>query len=160
MVASSSWACLSFSMPSSPFWLPPPLSLSRSGVPLGAKAIRRGGGRAPAEEQQADDRQQLSGGTLRGSLLLSTLGECRQRGRAGPWLFNFSRPRVAVKTRGHQREERAAEATDKREERRVCVFPLTVAAYPFSPTTSCPLLKVSIGHRAPPDVITIVSVCW
>lgn len=53
----------------------------RPGVPLGTEAICRGGGGAFAEEQQADNRQQLSGGTLCGSVLLSTLGEYRKERR-------------------------------------------------------------------------------
>ena len=53
-------------------------SSPRSGVPLGAKAICGGGSWASAEEQQADNRQQLPGGTLCGSLLLCTLGEYRK----------------------------------------------------------------------------------
>lgn len=65
----------------------PSTFLPRPGVPLGAKAICRGGGRASAQEQQADNRQQLSGGTLRGSVFLGTLGECRQRGWRGPCFF-------------------------------------------------------------------------
>lgn len=48
---------------------------------MGAKAICGGGGRASSQEQQADNRQQLSGGTLRGSVLLSTLGEYREQSK-------------------------------------------------------------------------------
>lgn len=54
------------------------LPSTRLGVSLGTEAICRGGGRAAAKEQQADNRQQLSGGTLCGSVLLSTLGESRK----------------------------------------------------------------------------------
>lgn len=70
-------------LPIFPFPLPPSTFLlsPRPGVPLGAEAICGGGGRASAQEQQADNRQQLSGGTLRGSVLLCTLGECREQRR-------------------------------------------------------------------------------
>lgn len=50
----------------------------RTWVPLGTKAFCRGRSRTSAEKQQTDDRQQLSGRTLRGSLLLCTLGEHRE----------------------------------------------------------------------------------
>lgn len=48
----------------------------RPGVPLGAEALCGGGGRALAQEQPTDDRQQCPGGILCGGLLLCTLGEC------------------------------------------------------------------------------------
>lgn len=67
---------LYFFFPDIFFFTPSTFLLStRLGVSLGTEAICGGGGRAAAEEQQADNRQQLSGGTLCGSVLLSTLGE-------------------------------------------------------------------------------------
>lgn len=47
----------------------------RSRVPLGPEALCWGGGRALAQEQPTDNRQQCPGGILCGSLLLRPLGE-------------------------------------------------------------------------------------
>lgn len=74
--AHSSHPFLCFSL--HPIRITPFCALLRPGVPLGAEAVCGGGGRASAQEQQADNRQQLSGGALRGSVFLSTLGECRK----------------------------------------------------------------------------------
>lgn len=74
----------------SPFFAPSAFLPSlRPGVPLGPEAICGGGGRTSAQEQQTDNRQQLSGGTLCGSVFLSTLGEWRED-KEDPIFFFFS----------------------------------------------------------------------
>lgn len=73
----------------SPFFAPSAFLPSlRPGVPLGPEAICGGGGRTSAQEQQTDNRQQLSGGTLCGSVFLSTLGEWRED-KEDPIFFSF-----------------------------------------------------------------------
>lgn len=76
----------------SPFFAPSAFLPSlRPGVPLGPEAICGGGGRTSAQEQQTDNRQQLSGGTLCGSVFLSTLGEWRED-KEDPIFFLFFFP--------------------------------------------------------------------
>lgn len=111
--------CLSFSIAHSIF-LPSP----RPGVPLGAEAICGGGGRTSAQEQQADDGQQLSGGTLCGSLLLSTLGEWKgQRRQCFLYIFYSLKKKNGLLLilspgvkKGQQEETKHVVETDKREE--------------------------------------------
>lgn len=118
----------------SPFFAPSAFLPSlRPGVPLGPEAICGGGGRTSAQEQQTDNRQQLSGGTLCGSVFLSTLGEWRED-KEDPIFFSFLffslfRAPDSVKTLRHQRKksgsstaEQEEAETDKREERDSIVF--------------------------------------
>lgn len=103
-----------------PYPLFPSVLPLRPGVPLGAQALCGGGGRPSAQEQQADDRHQLPGGPLCGSVLLSTLGkwwggreghtrrEGGREGGKGP-SFSFSGTQLSsdmsfspVKTKRHQ----------------------------------------------------------
>lgn len=119
----------------SPFFAPSAFLPSlRPGVPLGPEAICGGGGRTSAQEQQTDNRQQLSGGTLCGSVFLSTLGEWRED-KEDPIFFFFSfffflfRAPDSVNTLRHQRKksdsstaEQEEAETDKREERDSIVF--------------------------------------
>lgn len=107
-----------------PFFAPSAsLPSLRPGVPLGPEAVCGGGGRTSAQEQQTDNRQQLSGGTLCGSVFLSTLGECREekkRTKRTPLPFYFSplySGLLTLKTLRHQRKAQQQDKaeTDKRE---------------------------------------------
>lgn len=139
---------------------------------MGAKAICRGGGRASAQEQQADNRQQLSGGTLCGRVLLSALGECRERRLKGAVIV-LLRPPITVKTptlvrrkgcRAEQEEAEQLVETDRREKQAsggnpiVCVFTLTVVNRPRQ-SFHHHLWTFFGGHQTPlpHDIIAIVS---
>lgn len=158
-----------------------PLPSPRPGVPLGAKAICRGGGRASAQEQQADGRRHLSGGTLRGSVLLGTLGEYRKqrkRTKRSMFLFyfwpcscqknlNIGKRKIWPAERTRKRQQSVK--TDKRRGaagwRRIhCVgmFTLTVLSYPCQSFHHhlWTFLKVGIGLPTPMTSSLLSLYCW
>lgn len=145
-----------------PTFLPSP----RPGVPLGTKAICRGGGRASAQEQQADDGQQLSGGTLRGSVFLSTLGEYRKERRRTkffrfllfclPNSVSWCEERASPAERSRKRQSSSSRQIRERSRRveatLLCLCVYINSGQPSLSVLSPPplgLCKVGIGNPAP-----------